>query len=457
MGQAGRLQPRQMRLGAFMWGVGHHLAAWRHPSAEPSAATDWRHYVRLAQLAERGKFDAIFFADNVGLPASRPKILAKNQIAYFFDPVVLLSAIAPQTEKIGLISTVSTSYLPPYHLARKFASLDHVSGGRTGWNMVTSGSDFEAQNFGQESQTPHDVRYRRAREYVEVVKGLWDSWDDDAFIYDKAGGQFFDPSALHTLSHEGEFYSVRGPLQTGRPIQGYPVIVQAGSSDDGQDLAAATAEVVFTAQQSLQSARAFYRGLKDRVRKAGRREDDLLVLPGVMPIIGRSEAEAREKYQELQVLIDPAIGVGLLSGFLGFDLSGYSVDGPLPEIPRTEGWLSRQVMFAEMAKRESLSIRQLYERVAGARGHKVIIGTPRTIADEMEAWFTGEAADGFNVLPAILPDGLIEFVDQLVPELQRRGLFRTEYEGATLREHLGLTRPPSRWRADRSAVAAEAS
>jgi N-acetyl-S-(2-succino)cysteine monooxygenase len=457
MEQPGRLRPRQMRLGAFMWGVGHHLAAWRHPSADPSAATDWKHYVRLAQLAERGKFDTIFFADNVGLPASRPKVLAKNQIAYFFDPVVLLSAIAPQTEKIGLISTVSTSYLPPYHLARKFASLDHVSGGRTGWNMVTSGSDFEAQNFGQDSQTAHDVRYRRAREYVEVVKGLWDSWEDDAFTYDKAGGQFFDPSALHALNHEGEFYSVRGPLQTGRPVQGYPVIVQAGSSDDGQDLAAATAEVVFTAQQSLQSARAFYRGLKDRVLKAGRREDELLVLPGVMPIIGRSEAEAREKYQELQELIDPAIGVGLLSGFLGFDLSGYPVDGPLPEIPPTEGWLSRQIMFSEMAKRESLSIRQLYERVAGARGHKVIIGTPQTIADEMEAWFTGEGADGFNILPATLPGGLTEFVDQLVPELQRRGLFRTEYEGATLREHLGLTRPPSRWRIEKPAMAEAAS
>ena len=250
---------------------------------------------------------------------------------------------------------------------------------------------------------------------------------------------------------------MRGPLQTGRPIQGYPVIVQAGSSDDGQDLAAATAEVVFTAQQSLQSARAFYRGLKDRVLKAGRREDEVLVLPGVMPIIGRSETEAREKYQELQELIDPAIGLGLLSGFLGFDLSRYPVDGPLPELPLTEGWQSRQLMFSEMAKRESLSIRQLYERVAGARGHKVIIGTARTIADEMEAWFTGGAADGFNVLAATLPDGLTEFVDQLVPELQRRGLFRTEYEGVTLREHLGLKRPPSRWRVRQSTVVEGAS
>jgi FMN-dependent oxidoreductase (nitrilotriacetate monooxygenase family) len=438
-----------MRLGAFMWGVGHHLAAWRHPSADPSLVTDWRHYVRLAQLAERGKFDAIFFADNVGLPASRPESLARNQLVYVFDPVVLLSAIAPQTEKIGLISTVSTSYLPPYHLARKFASLDIISGGRSGWNLVTSGSDFEARNFGLDHQMDHDLRYRRAREYVEVVKGLWDSWDDDAFLYDKAGGRFFDPAALHALDHTGEFFSVQGPLQTGRPIQGRPVIVQAGSSDEGQDLAAATAEVVFTAQQSLQSAQGFYRGLKDRVLKAGRREDEVLVLPGVMPVIGHTVAEAQETYESLQDLIDPVIGVGLLSGFLGFDLAGYPVDGPLPEMPVTEGWRSRQEMFADIARREGLSIRQLYRRVAGARGHKVIVGTVQTIADEMEAWFAGGAADGFNILPATLPGGLVDVVEKLVPELQRRGLFRTDYEGATLREHLGLKRPSARRRADR--------
>jgi FMN-dependent oxidoreductase (nitrilotriacetate monooxygenase family) len=445
-----------MRLGAFMWGVGHHLAAWRHPDADPSLVTDWRHYVRLAQLAERGTFDAIFFADNVGIPASRPKILARNQLVYCFDPVVLLSAIAPQTEKIGLISTVSTSYLPPYHLARKFASLDIISGGRTGWNLVTSGSDFEAQNFGQDHQTPHDVRYRRAREYVEVVKGLWDSWDDDAFVYDKGGGDFFDPAALHPLDHRGEFYSVRGPLQTGRPVQGHPVIVQAGSSEDGQDLAAATAEVVFTAQQSLASAQAFYRGLKARVAKAGRGENEVLVMPGVMPIIGRSEAEANARYEALQALIDPAIGVGLLSGFLGFDLTGYPVDGPLPPMPVTEGWRSRQEMFAEMARREGLSIRQLYERVSGARGHKVMIGTATSIAEELEAWFTGGAADGFNILPATLPGGLVDVVDELVPELRRRGLFRTDYEGATLREHLGLARPSARRRATTPAGAGTA-
>jgi alkanesulfonate monooxygenase len=444
-----------MHLGAFMWGVGHHLAAWRHPSSDPSLVTDWRHYVRLAQIAERGTFDAIFFADNVGIPASRPKTLARSQLVYFFDPVVLLSVIAPQTEKIGLISTVSTSYLPPYHLARKFASLDIISGGRTGWNLVTSGSDFEAQNFGLDHQTPHDVRYRRAREYVEVVTGLWDSWDDDAFIYDKAAGRFFDPEALHPLDHHGEFYSVRGPLQTGRPIQGRPVIVQAGSSDDGQDLAAATAEVVFTAQQSLEGAQAFRRGLLERVAMAGRSAGEVLVMPGVMPIIGRTEAEAQEAYQALQDLIDPAIGVGMLSGFLGFDLSGHPVDGPLPQMPITEGWRSRQEMFVQMAARERLSIRQLYQRVAGARGHKVMIGTAKTVADEMEAWFTGGGADGFNILPALLPDGLAEVVDHLVPELRRRGLFRTEYEGATLREHLGLGRPRSRWPA-RAEVAAGA-
>ena len=434
---------RQMRLGAFLYGVGHHLAAWRHPSVDAAAATNWSHYLRLAQIAERGKLDTIFFADNVGLSDIAPELLAKSAIEYFFDPLVLLAAIAPQTQRIGLISTVSTSYLPPYHLARKFASLDFVSAGRTGWNMVTSGSDFEAQNFGQGAQTAHDVRYRRAREYVEVVKGLWDSWSDDAFIFDKTGARFFNPSALHPPFHKGEFYAVRGPLQTGRPPQGYPVIVQAGSSEDGQALAAATAEVVFTAQQTLESAKAFYGGLKDRVQKVGRSPENVLIMPGVMPVIGDSYQEASDAYEELQALIDPAVGVDLLSGFLGVDLSAFPLDGPFPELPLTEGWRSRQLMFTDIAKRDNLSIRQLYERIAGARGHKVMIGTPKTIADELEAWFTAAGADGFNLLPATLPGGLVAFVDRVVPELQRRGLFRSEYEGATLRAHLGLSRPAS--------------
>ena len=447
---ASRAGRRQMRLGAFLYGVGHHLAAWRHGCVDAAAATDWSHYLRLAQVAERGKLDAIFFADNVGLSDAAPELLAKSAIEYFFDPLVLLAAIAPQTRRIGLISTVSTSYMPPYHLARKFASLDFVSGGRSGWNMVTSSSDFEALNFGQGAQTAHADRYRRAREYVDVVKALWDSWEDDAFIYDKAGARFFKPSALHPPFHKGDFYAVRGPLQTGRPPQGYPVIVQAGSSEDGQALAAATAEVVFTAQQTLESAQAFYGRLKDRVQKAGRSPDSVLIMPGVMPVIGASHQDALDSYEELQALIDPAVGVDLLSGFLGVDLSAYPLDGPLPDLPLTEGWRSRQLMFTQIARRDNLSIRQLYERIAGARGHKVMIGTPKTIADELEAWFTGGAADGFNLLPATLPGGLTDFVGLVVPELQDRGLFRLDYEGKTLREHLGLSRPSSPAHASRA-------
>jgi FMN-dependent oxidoreductase (nitrilotriacetate monooxygenase family) len=357
--------------------------------------------------------------------------------------LLLLSALAGVTERIGLVATVSTTYLPPFHLARKFATLDHISNGRTGWNLVTSGTDFEAHNFGLDHQLAHVTRYERAREYVDVVKGLWDSWEDHPYLFDKDGARFFDPSKLHPLEHKGQHYSVSGALQSERPIQGYPVLVQAGSSDDGQDLGAATAELVFTAQQTVESARAFYASLKGRLAKFGRSPDALKVLPGISPIIGRTESEAQEKYEELQSLIDPAVGLGLLSGFLGgFDFSNYSLDDPLPPLPAIEGWQSRQALFVELAQRERLSIRQLYQRIASARGHLTVVGTPQTIADQMEHWFTTGAADGFNVLAPTFPHGLSDFVQGVIPELQRRGLFRTEYTGTTLRDHLGLARPP---------------
>lgn len=438
--------PRQLHLGAFLQGVGHHIAAWRHPDVDPADATRLSAFRRLARLAEQGRFDAIFFADTLGFPEGPPHLLAKGALPYYFEPLTLLAALAGSTERIGLVATVSTTYLAPFHLARKFASLDHISGGRAGWNLVTSGTDWEARSFGLERQLPHAERYLRAREYVDVVKGLWDSLGDAPYAFDKAGGDFFDPAKLHVLDHRGTYFRLRAALQSERPVQGYPVLVQAGSSEDGQALAAATAEVVFTAQQDLAGAQRFYRGLKARLAAHGRAADSLLILPGVLPVIGRSDGEARERFEQLQALIDPAIGLGLLSALIGnVDLARYPLDAPFPDIAIGEGWQSRAQLVIDLARREQLTLRQVYERVAGARGHKVLVGSPQTIADELQAWFESEAADGFNVLAPTFPQGLEDFVRLVIPELQRRGLFRREYSGRTLREHLGLPRPGSRY------------
>ncbi|OUY06166.1 LLM class flavin-dependent oxidoreductase [Acinetobacter populi] len=439
---------RQIKLGAFLQSVGHHLAAWRHPDVDPKNATRLEHLKHLAQIAERGKFDAIFFADGLGWPQIDPQLLAKGAPTYFWEPLTVLSAIAQVTKNIGLISTISTSYLPPFHLARLFASLDHLSGGRAGWNLVTSGTDFEANNFNLETQTAHLERYQKAREYVDVVKGLWDSLDDDAYLFDQDSGNFFEPEKLHYLNHRGQYFSVAGPLQSARPVQGYPVIVQAGSSEDGKNLAAQTAEIVFTAQQTFEGAKAFYQDIKQRVAKAGRDPDAVKVMPGIMPVIAETRELAQQKFDYLQSLIDPEIGISLLSAFIGnIDLSQYSIDDPVPDFPTTEGWQSRQQLILEVAKRENLTIRQLYQKVAGARGHRILIGTAEDIADELQYLFEQGAADGFNILPPTFPQDLTIFVDQVVPILQQRGLYRTEYEGHTLREHLGLVRPRSRYHA----------
>ncbi len=434
---------RQMHLGAFFFGVGHHLAAWRHPDVDASASVTPATLKDWARLAEAAKFDAIFFADNVGMSDGPADIVTRNALPHRFDPLLVQAALAGVTERIGLVATVSTSYLPPYHLARKFASLDHLSGGRAGWNLVTSGSDFEARSFGLPQQLAHAQRYEKAHEYVQVVKGLWDSWEDDAFIHDKEANRFFETDKLHRVAFEGKHYNVHGSLQAPRSPQGYPVLVQAGSSDDGQDLAAATAELVFTAQQTVEDARAFYASVKGRLSTYGRTTDSLKILPGISPFVGRTEEEAQEKFEQLQSLIDPVLGVGLLSAFLGnVDLSAYPIDGPFPlGLPVTEGWKSRQELFEKLAQRGNLTIRQLYEKVATGRGHWTVVGTPKTIADQLEHWFTTDAADGYNILAPTLPHGLKDFAELVIPELQRRGLFRTEYTGSTLREHLGLSRP----------------
>ncbi|MDR3512548.1 MAG: LLM class flavin-dependent oxidoreductase [Caulobacteraceae bacterium] len=432
---------RKIRLGAFIHSVGHHLAAWRHPDVDPADLIRFEHYKRITLAAEGAGFDAVFFADNVALAGGSLEQSSRAPQVYYWEPLTLLAALAPLTERIGLIATVSSTYMPPYHLARKFASLDHLSGGRAGWNLVTSGSDAEARNFGLDHQLGHADRYDRAAEYVEVVKGLWDTWDDDAFLFDKEAQRFFDPAKVRRLDHLGKHYAVRGPLQSARPIQGHPVIVQAGSSDDGRALAAASAEVVFTAQQSLDEAQAFYSDLKGQAARLGRTPDSILVMPGIMPFVAATEAEAWAKHDQLQDLVEPRRGLGLLSAFLGWDATGLDLDGPLPDLPPTEGWQSRQKLFADLARRENLTVRQLMNRIVPARGHKVVVGTPVQVADLMEEWFEGGAADGFNVLAPTLPGDLEAFIALVLPELRRRGLFRDGYDGATLREHLGLRRP----------------
>ncbi|OXS32339.1 LLM class flavin-dependent oxidoreductase [Streptomyces sp. XY006] len=437
-------QRRMMKLGAFLPAPGHHIAAWRHPEARPDGGLDFDYYRSLVQTAERGKFDMVFLSDGAGVRTKYKDAdeLSRQGRMVHFEPLTLLSALAVHTTHIGLTATSSTTYNEPFTVARQFASLDHLSGGRSGWNVVTSATDAEARNYNLDKQPEHAARYHRAREFMEVVTGLWDSWEDDAFLYDKESGRYFDPEKLHILGHRGEHFSVRGPLNVARPPQGHPVIVQAGSSPDGQDFAARWAEVVFTVQQTLDQAQVYYRGLKKQVADHGRDPDDVKILPGAFIVVGRTLAEAEDRYATLQSLVDPVVGLGMLSYQLGMvDISGYPLDGPLPELPATEGSTSKQQMIYEQARRQGLTIRELYLSVAAGRGHRFLLGTPETIADQLEEWFTDEAADGFNIMPDYHPGGLDAIVDLLVPELQRRGLMRTEYEGTTLRANLGLPRP----------------
>jgi FMN-dependent oxidoreductase (nitrilotriacetate monooxygenase family) len=437
--------PRQLKLGAFLMATGHHVAAWRHPDVPANAGLDFAHYKRLAQIAEAAKFDALFVADSIA--AATGEIASRMARSDHFEPLTLLSALSAVTEHIGLIATATTSYNEPYHVARKFASLAHLSGGRAGWNLVTSDNAAEARNFGRDEHLGHGERYSRAREFHQVVTGLWDSWEDDAFVRDKASGSYYDPAKLHVLEHVGEHFRVKGPLNVARSPQGQPVIVQAGSSEAGRELAAQTAEVVFTAQTSLANAQAFYADLKGRLAQYGREPDALKIMPGVFVVVGQTEAQARDKFEAFQQLVEPEVGVALLGRMLGnFDLSGYPLDGPLPELPLTDsGQRSRQQLLTELAGREHLSLAQLGRRIAGGRGHYSLIGTPVQIADELQHWFENGAADGFNVLVPHLPGGLEDFAQWVVPELQRRGLFRTEYAGSTLRENLGLARPGNRF------------
>ncbi len=426
---------RHMKLGLFLAPGGHHMAAWRHPDAYP-AGFSIDSYVSAAQTAERGCFDMLFVADVFSLTAS-----GDRQDSFRFEPLTLLSALAMTTKSIGLAATATTSFNEPYNVARKFASLDHLSKGRAGWNIVTSSSTLEAYNFGREAHRDHAARYKKAHEFVQVVRGLWNSWDDDAVIIDKENGVFFDAAKMRMLNHEGVEFSVRGPLTIPRCPQGHPVLVQAGSSEDGKTLAAEFAEIIFTIQRDLASAQAFYADIKSRVAAFGRAPEHALVMPGVMPIVAATRQEARDKYEQLQALIHPVAGLTGLSRTLETDLSGVDVDGPLPPIEVSKLSQSRAVGMVETARRENLTVRQVYERLLVSKGHRQLIGSPSDVADSLQEWFEQGGADGYNIMPSVMPGGLVDFVDLVVPELQRRGLFRKAYAGAMLRDHLGLPRP----------------
>lgn len=443
---------RKFRLGAFIQATGHHVSAWRHPDSQADAGLNFEHYKEITQTAERGLFDAVFLADSPGIWSSSSETQGRNGKIVHFEPVTLFSALSSITQNIGFIATASTTYEEPYTLARKFASLDYLSKGRAGWNVVTTGNENAAGNFGHDKHPEHSQRYERAEEFVEVVKGLWDSWEDDAFIRDKESGIYFEPDKLHILNHKGKHFSVRGPLNVGRPPQGYPVIVQAGASEAGRDLAARTAEVIFTANQTLANAQEFYADLKGRLATYGREPDDLKIMPGAFPVIGRTEEEAQEKYEFLQSLIHPDVAWGILKNYYkDVDLSKYSLDDLAPELPsETNNNKSRLKLVKDLATSGNLTLRQLYLALATARGHRTIIGSPESIADQLEEWFNNGAADGFNIMPPILPTGLDDFVNLVVPILQERGLFRTEYEGSTLRENLGLRRPSNRFTTTRT-------
>lgn len=430
-----------LHLNAFLMSTGHHEASWRLPESDPSyVSTNIAYLQRLAQTAERGKLDSIFFADG---PALHRDI--GRRPSGTLEPTVVLAAIAAVTQRIGLIATASTTYNDPYNLARRFASVDHVSNGRAGWNIVTTAFVEAARNFGLDEQPAHADRYARAAEFLEVALKLWDSWEDDAEVGDKEAGIWGDSSRVHPVGHVGEHFRVAGALTTPRSPQGHPLLVQAGSSEDGKDLAARYAEAVFTAQQTLEDAQAFYADLKRRAVEWGRDPATVLVLPGIVPVIGATEAEAREKEDELDRLINPEYARVQLAAQLRVDPEDLPLDRELPDhLPsedEIEGAKSRYTLIVNLGRRERLTVRQLIGRLGGGRGHRTFSGTAEQVADAIQDWYDRGAADGFNIMPAVLPSGLEEFVDQVVPILVDRGIFRSEYTGTTLRDHYGLARP----------------
>jgi alkanesulfonate monooxygenase len=435
---------RQLHLGAFMRPASIHTGAWRYPGAWPDMNFNYGHLKQSIQALERAKFDAFFMADHMAVLNMPMDALKRSHTATSFEPFTLLSALSQVTERIGLVATGSTTFDAPYHIARRFASLDHLSEGRAGWNIVTTSNPDAALNFGLDEHMEHGERYERAREFYDVVTGLWDSWADDAFIRDVDSGIFFDPTKMHVLGHKGEFLSVRGPLNIARPVQGWPVIVQAGASEAGRKLASETAEAVFTAQSDIKAGQKFYADVKGRMETLGRSREHMKILPACFVVIGDTVEEAKAKRAKLDSLVDYANAIASLSIALGHDASKFDADGPLPDIPESNASKSGRERAIALAKRDNLTVRQLAQRLGGYSG-LAMVGTPKTIADEMQEWLETEASDGFTIMFPYLPGGLDDFVTRVVPELQGRGLFRRDYEGTTLRDHLGLPRPKNRF------------
>ncbi len=433
---------RQLHLNLFIYPGGHHEAGWRYHGSAPDRVLDIDYYRGLARRAEAVTFDGIFLADGPALADN-----VRHASRFRLEPFTWLSALATATERIGLVATASTTYLEPYNLARLFASLDHLSRGRAGWNIVTTGAPQAAQNFGLDAHPAHAERYERAHEFLQVVTRLWDSWEDEALVADAASGVFADTDRIHPVDHEGRHLKVRGPLNTPRSPQGRPVYVQAGSSADGRAFAAAWAEAVFTAHQTLASGQEFYADIKRRAAVLGRDPERVLILPGISPFIGSTEAEARALHDEFNELTQPEYSLQMLERILGLRLGPGELDGPVPrslvETGGERGNGSRFRVVLDIIDRERPTVRQLLHRLAGARGHRVVTGTPEQVADRMQEWFENGAADGFNIMPPWLTGGFDVFADEVVPLLRRRGLFRTEYTGTTLRDHYGLPRPPS--------------
>jgi len=426
--------------------AGHHEAAWRLPESNARADFDLQHWIALAQLAEEAKFDSLFLADGPALTGTG-EFRPPGQL----EPLTLLTALSQATSRIGLIATVSSTYNDPYDLARRLASVDHVSHGRAGWNIVTSAGAEEAANFGLSDRPNHAARYGRADEFLSVVKALWDSWETEAVKADKATGRYADPDLIHPIDHAGKHFKVAGPLNVVRPPQGYPLLVQAGSSEDGKDFAARHAEAIFTAHQTYERAADFYRDVKQRAAAAGRDPDGVIVLPGIVPIIGSTEEEARALAQRFDDLRVPEYGLRQLARVFEVEPSDLELDAPLPDSltnrPKLEGSQSRSELIAELAVREGLTVRQVLSRLGGGRGHFTFVGTPDQVADTIVDWFQGGAADGFNIMAPALPSGLVTFISEVLPILRGKGLFREEYEGTTLREHYGLPLPPNQFHA----------
>jgi FMN-dependent oxidoreductase (nitrilotriacetate monooxygenase family) len=439
----------KMKLGLSIRRLGYHVAAWRHPETRADCGEDFECFLTSVRAAERAKFDMVFLADGLAVRAvDEPRgSLCRSNENVELEPLTLLAALAPMTKHIGLVATSSTTYNEPYHVARRYASLDHISGGRAGWNVVTSWSEMEALNFSREKHLDHNARYDRAREFVDVVTGLWDSWESGAFVRDKQSGVFYDPVKSHVLNHKGPHFQVRGPLTSSRTPQGRPVIVQAGDSEPGRELAAAHADLVYTNDYVLAAAKSYYADLKDRLARHGRVADDVKILPGFQPIVGATRQEARDKFDTLQMLIDPMTGLANLHKLLG-DCSGFDLDAPLPPDAAFETSTSNARKTLELARQQNLTLRQLYQSTAGKAGIRQVIGTGADVADELEQWFLEYACDGFNICPSHMPHGIDDFAEFVVPELRRRNLFRTEYEGRTLRENLGLRPHVNRYECD---------